>query len=50
MNNCFLLIQQLRSLMVDLNDKLLTYHQRFKRMEADLLFIMEHVESEEKVA
>ena len=46
----FLLIQQLRSLMVDLNDKLLTYHQRFKRMEADLLFIMEHVESEEKVA
>lgn len=46
----FLLIQQLKSLMVDLNDKLLSYHRRFERMEADLLFIMEQVEQEEIVA
>ena len=46
----FLLVQRLKSLMVDLNDKLLSYHRRFERMEADLLFIIEQVEREEKVA
>lgn len=46
----FLYLQKLKSLTVDLNDKLLTYHRRYERVEADLLFIMEQVEKEDFVA
>ena len=36
--------------MVDLNDKLLTYHRRYEQVEANLLFIMEQVEKEDFIA
>lgn len=45
----FLYLQKLKSLNVDLNDKLLTYHRRYERVEADLLFIMKQVKKDDLI-
>ena len=39
-----------KSLMVDLNDKWLTYYRRYEQVEDNLLFIMEQVEKEDFIA
>lgn len=39
-----------KSLKVDLNDKLLTYHRRYKCVERDLLFSMKQVKKDDLIA
>lgn len=40
----YLTLQQLESLRIDLNDKLLRYHRRYESVEADLLCVMKKIE------